>query len=68
MNPIVILNMNGYYEPLRQMLEKAVRENFMHPRHLEMWTFVDEPEDVINALRTSASWNKDAINFAVNRR
>jgi len=65
--PIVILNTNGYYEPLRQMLEKAVRENFMHPRHLEMWMFVDEPEGVIPAVRTSAAWNKDAINFAVNR-
>jgi len=65
--PIIILNTNGYYEPLRQMLEKSVRENFMHPRHLEMWTFVDEPEGVIPALRASASWDKDAIDFAVNR-
>jgi uncharacterized protein (TIGR00730 family) len=66
--PIVILNTNGYYEPLRQMLEKAVRENFMHPRHLEMWAFVDEPEAVIPALRSAAAWDKDAIEFAVNRR
>jgi uncharacterized protein (TIGR00730 family) len=65
--PIVILNTNGYYDLLRQMLDKAVRENFMHPRYLEMWAFVDEPEGVIPALRTAAAWNKDAINFAVNR-
>jgi uncharacterized protein (TIGR00730 family) len=65
--PIVILNTNGYYEPLRQMLGKAVREKFMHPRHLEMWTFVDEPEDVIPALRTATAWSKEAIDFAVNR-
>jgi hypothetical protein len=39
----------------------------MHPRHLEMRTFVDEPESVIPALRTSAPWGKDAIDFAVNR-
>jgi uncharacterized protein (TIGR00730 family) len=64
---IVILNTNGYYESLRQMLEKAVSENFMHPRHLKMWTFVDEPEGVISAIRNAATWNKDAINFAVNR-
>jgi len=65
--PIIILNTNGYYEPLRQMLEKCVRENFMHPRHLEMWTFVDEPEGVIPALRNSSPWGKEAIDFAVNR-
>ena len=46
----------------------AVRENFMHLRHLEMWTFVDDPESVIPALRAAASWDKEAINFAVNRR
>ncbi len=66
--PIVILNTHGYYEPLRQMLEKCIRENFMHPRHREMWTFVDEPEGVIPAIRNAAAWGKDAIDFAVNRR
>jgi len=65
--PIVILNTNGYYVPLRQMLEKCVHEKFMHPRHLEMWTFVDEPEGVVPALRSAASWDKEAIAFAVNR-
>jgi hypothetical protein len=64
--PIVILDTNGYYEPLRQMLEKCVRENFMHPWYLQMWTFVDEPEGVIPAIRTSIPWGKEAIDFAVN--
>jgi predicted Rossmann-fold nucleotide-binding protein len=64
---IVILNTNGHYEPLPQMLEKAVREKFMHSRHLEMWEFVDEPKGVIPAIRSSAARNRDAINFAVNR-
>ena len=66
--PIVILNTNGYYDPLRQMLEKAVEERFMHPKHLEMWAFVDEPEDVIPAIRGAAAWGKEAMAFAVNRR
>ncbi len=66
--PIVILNTNGYYEPLRQMLEKAVEERFMHPKHLEMWAFVNEPEDVVPAIRNSAVWGKEAMAFAVNRR
>jgi uncharacterized protein (TIGR00730 family) len=66
--PIVILNTNGYYEPLRRMLEKAIEENFMHPRHREMGVFVDEPEGVMEAIRNSAVWNKEAIEFAVNRK
>jgi uncharacterized protein (TIGR00730 family) len=65
--PIVILNTNGYYYPLKLMLEKSVEENFMITRHLEMWTFVDHPEDVIPALHSAPSWDKDAINFAAIR-
>ena len=62
--PIVILNTGGFYAPLKEMLEKCVRENFMVEKHLEMWTFVDEPEQVLPALQSASSWDKDAINFA----
>ncbi len=62
--PIVILNTNGYYEPLKQMLEKCVQEQFMVDKHLEMWTFVSEPEEVIPALHSAPLWDGGAINFA----
>ncbi|MGD8406921.1 MAG: TIGR00730 family Rossman fold protein [Anaerolineales bacterium] len=65
--PIVILNTNGYYEPLKAMLEKCVSENFMHPEHLKMWTFVDEPEDVLPALENAPDWSKEAIKFAARK-
>ena len=65
--PIVILNTKGYYESLKQMLKKCVAENFMHEKHFDMWQFVDEPEDVIPAIKNSAGWDKDAINFATFR-
>lgn len=29
LNPIVILNINGFFDPLLEMLEKAIDENFM---------------------------------------
>ncbi|GAB3639411.1 LOG family protein [Spirosoma arcticum] len=65
--PIVILNTNGFYNPLRQMLEKCVSENFMNEKHLKMWTFVNEPEDVIPGLLQAPPWHIDAINFATNQ-
>jgi hypothetical protein len=65
--PIIILNTNGFYDPLRQMLEKCVSENFMNEKHLQMWTFVDEPEDVILGILQATPWNIDAINFATNQ-
>ena len=48
--PIVILNTNGFYNSLKEMLEKCVSENFMNGKHLQMWTFVDNVEDVIPNL------------------
>lgn len=65
--PIIILNTNGFYDPLKLMLEKCISENFMHEKHLDMWTFVNEPEDVIESIINALSWDKKAISFATNR-
>lgn len=65
--PIIILNTKGFYNPLREMLERCVRENFMHEKHLAMWSFVDRPEDVIESLVSAAAWDESAINFATNK-
>lgn len=48
--PIVILNTNGYYEPLIAMLAKSVDERFMHPDHLKLWSFAERPEEVLDLL------------------
>jgi uncharacterized protein (TIGR00730 family) len=65
--PIAILNTNNFYEPLKEMLNKCVLENFMKPKHLAMWSFVEHPESIIPTLQNAPQWSKDAINFAVVR-
>lgn len=65
--PIVILNTKGYYNPLKQMLELSISENFMHEKHLAMWTFVDNPEEILPAIKNAPLWSKDAISFATNK-
>jgi len=65
--PIIILNTKGYYNPLLEMFEKAVKENFMKEIHLEMWKVVNEPEEVLDAIKNSKPWDKGAINFAAVR-
>lgn len=63
--PIIILNLNHYYDPLQSMLDACIKENFMSTRHRDMWTFVHSPEQVIPALYDSPSWDGDAIQFAL---
>jgi len=65
--PIIILNTDGYYDPLKAMLNKTIAENFMHEKHSEMWTFVDLPEQVIPAIKKAAKWDETAIDFATNK-
>jgi len=62
--PIIILNTNGYYDPLIQMLERCVEEKFLRPIHAEMWTFVNQPEEVMSAINQSMEWDENAITFA----
>lgn len=62
--PIIILNTNGYYDPLKEMLARCAEERFMRTQHLEMWSFVDNPEDVIPRIKRTKEWSSDAIQFA----
>ena len=37
LNPIIILNTNRFFDPLLEMLEKAIDENFMRRQHGDIW-------------------------------
>ncbi|CAA6822461.1 MAG: Lysine decarboxylase family [uncultured Aureispira sp.] len=62
--PIIILNTNGYYDPLKEMLKRCAEERFMQTEHLEMWSFVENPEDVIPIIKKTKEWSSAAIQFA----
>jgi len=64
LNPIVLVNTRGFFNPLQQLLGHAVEEHFMDPRHLLMWQLVDTPEEVPAALARAPAWSHEARNFA----
>lgn len=55
-NPIVILNVNGYYDPLLAMFDKMIREKFLHPDYRNMWQVVDSPGEVMDCLQNFEAW------------
>jgi uncharacterized protein (TIGR00730 family) len=63
-NPIVIVNVRGFYDPLRDLLERAIAERFMDERHRQMWTFVEGPEAVLPAVEDAPLWSSEARAFA----
>ena len=44
--PIIILNTNGYFDPLIEMLNRAVEQQFLRPEDGKLWDVIDEPEEI----------------------
>ena len=57
LNPIVILNINHYYDPLLELLRNAMNENFMRPQHAKMWAVADTPEEAIRLIHAEPKWD-----------
>lgn len=64
LNPIVLVNVAGFYSPLIQMLNHSIDEHFMDMRHREMWSVVDSVDAVPDALRSAPDWHAENRNFA----
>lgn len=64
LNPIVIVNVKGFFNPLIDLLEKCIAERFMDLRHRMMWSVVNTPDEVLAAIQNSPQWSGDARHFA----
>lgn len=64
LGPIVICNQRGFFEPLLALLEAAIEERFMLPRHREMWTVVKTAPEAVAAIAQAPDWPADALHFA----
>jgi uncharacterized protein (TIGR00730 family) len=66
-HPIILVNTNGYFARMIEMLQFAVTERFLDERHLSMWSVVSTPDEVPAALEAARGWSIDAREFAVVR-
>ena len=64
LNPIVVLNVKGYFDPLLAMLAKAVEERFMRVRHGAIWQVATTPDEAIELLFTTPLWDASIRKFA----
>ena len=48
--PIVLYNINGYYDRMKELLEYTAKENFMDSSVLELVVFLNDPDAVLNYL------------------
>lgn len=63
-HPIVILNINGFFNPLLDMLEQAIEQHFMRKEHKAIWQVADTPEKAVELLYQTPLWDKNVRKFA----
>ena len=60
----MILNTNGFYDPLLKQLEKMVIERFMRPLHNDIWQVCNEPSRVLDTIERAPDWDGSRIKYA----
>ncbi|MBM3150791.1 MAG: TIGR00730 family Rossman fold protein [Chloroflexi bacterium] len=48
--PVGILNVDGYYDPLLAMLDRAAREKFLFPEHRQGLLVDEDPQGLLEAM------------------
>lgn len=64
LKPIVILNVDGYFDPLLCMLGKAIDENFMRAQHADIWHVANTPQEALDYIFTTPLWDISIRKFA----
>ena len=64
LKPIVVLNVDGYFNPLLEQLKTAVDQRFMRQEHEQIWSVATTPEDAIRLCEETPLWNQAVRKYA----
>jgi uncharacterized protein (TIGR00730 family) len=53
--PVVIVDVDGYWQPLRALIDRIAEDNYMRPEQQGLFRLVDSIEDVLPTLRAMPS-------------
>ena len=48
--PIVLYNINGYYDKMKALLEHTVEEKFMEPSVMSLIAFLNKPDEILDYI------------------
>jgi len=57
--PIIIINVNGFYDHLIEFFEHMFRGNFIRLEHKDIWQIVTTAEEVVPAITNYTGWHAD---------
>lgn len=64
LNPIILVNVDGYFDALLALLQKAIDENFMRVQHGDIWRVATTAEEAVDMLFTTPQWDTNVRRFA----
>ncbi len=64
LKPIVVLNVDGYFNPLLEQLKTAVDQRFMRQEHQQIWSVATTPEEAIRLCEETPLWNQAVRKYA----
>jgi uncharacterized protein (TIGR00730 family) len=64
LQPIILLNLDGFYDPLIQQYERCIKEKFMDERHHALWSIVKNVDEILPALQNAVLWSAESRVFA----
>lgn len=53
--PILFVNINSFWSPLKDFKSKLLQENFIKPTDLDLFGFVESPQDLVPALKAACA-------------
>lgn len=64
LGPIIILNVNGYYDQLISQLEHAIDECFMGKIHGNIWNVATTAEEAVQIAKSTPRWECSVRKYA----
>ena len=64
LKPIILLNTNGYYDAMQELLRQAVEQNFMRDVHANLWLMAETPEEAVRLALETPDWDPGIRRFA----
>jgi uncharacterized protein (TIGR00730 family) len=64
-NPVIVVNKNGFYDHWIAFMEFTVSESFLGRDHLKMFTVIPDSSQLYRAISDSHLWSGEDINKAL---
>jgi uncharacterized protein (TIGR00730 family) len=62
--PVMVYNVNGYYDHFIAQLQTAINEHFMGEMHASIWNVATTPEEAIEIIRNTPRWDASVRKYA----